>query len=232
MQKRWHYLYVIVYPALGYKLYYGSRVSDAAPARDSQYFGSSIAFSRYNDPGHAEYQPDALKVVLWAKYQAHGKRNSTRLAAAEAQLIKLALAEQGPEACLNRNISGRIYMTPAEQAQALARSQASGGGFSGMTPEIRRKWAGTGGKKSAQLKTGVHGMPPAKLKAAQAKGRATIQARYAKTYTFITPYGRNVTITNLKEFCRLHHLNAGHMRSLNCGRIKSHKGWRRPEDYV
>jgi hypothetical protein len=230
MHKRWHYLYVIVYPSLGHKLYFGSRVTDAPPEQDTQYFGSSETFARYNDAAHAEYQPDALKVVLWAKYQAHGKRNTTSLAKAEAQLIKTALEEHGPDSCLNRNIGGRIYMTPEEQALATERSKANGGGFFGMTPENRRKWAHVGGKKSAQLNTGLHGMTPERLKAAQAKGREVIVARYAKTYTFITPYGRHVTITNMKEFCRLHHLNPAHMRSVHCGRLQSHKGWRKPEE--
>lgn len=230
MHKRWHYLYVIVYPALGYKLYYGSRVTQAAPEQDTQYFGSSETFARYNDPEHAEYQPDALKVVLWANYQVHGKRNTTKLATAEAQLIKAALDAQGPDACLNRNIGGRIYMTPEEQARATERSKANGGGFAGMTRTDHRKWAHIGGKKSAQMNIGLHGMTPEKLKEAQAKGRKVIVARYAKTYTFITPYDRHVTITNMKEFCRLHHLNSAQMHSVNCGRLKSHRGWRKPEE--
>lgn len=230
MHKRWHYLYVIVYPALGYKLYYGSRVADVPPEQDTQYFGSSETFARYNDLNHADYQPDALKVVLWAKRQAHCKRNTARLSQAEAQLIKAALEEHGTDTCLNRNIGGRIYMTPEEQARATALSQANGSGFANMTPENRRKWAHIGGKKSAQLNTGLHGLTPEKLKAVQAKGRKVIAARYSKTYTFTTPYGRNVTITNMKEFCRLHHLNPAHMRSVHCGRLNSHKGWRKPEE--
>jgi hypothetical protein len=229
MHKRWHYLYVIVYPALGHKLYFGSRITHIRPEQDMQYFGSSETFARYNDAEHAEYQPDALKVVLWAKYQAHGRRNTARLATAEAQLIKTALEEHGSDACLNRNIGGRIYMTPEEQALATERSKANGGGFAGMTPAARRKWAHIGGKKSAKLNKGLHGMPPEKLKTVQAKGHKSIAARYSRTFTFLTPYGQHVTITNLREFCRLHHLNPAHMRSVNCGRIKSHKGWRKPE---
>jgi hypothetical protein len=99
-----------------------------------------------------------------------------------------------------------------------------------MTRATRRKWAHIGGKKSAQMNIGLHGMTPERLKAVQAKGREVIVARYAKTYTFITPYGRHVTITNMKEFCRLHHLNPAHMRSVHVGRLKSHKGWRKPDE--
>lgn len=229
MQKRWHYLYVIVYPSLGHKLYYGSRICAVSPDEDSQYFGSSITFAHYNDVTHPEYQPDALKIVLWAKHQSYTKRSAKALSKAEGELIKEALDGQGPDVCLNRNIAGRIYMTPEEQQRAVERSQANGGGFVGMTPQERQKWAGAGGKKSAQLKIGVHGMTEEQLQAARAKGQITIKERYAKTYTFCTPYGREVTITNLKEFCRLHHLSDCHMRSLNAGRIKSHKGWRKPD---
>lgn len=229
MQKRWHYLYVIVYPSLGHKLYYGSRVSTVHPSADTGYFGSSMTFAHYNDPEHVEYQADALKVVLWAKQQKHGKRNTALLSKAEATLIKTAFEEHGLEACLNRNISGRIYLAPEEQARAFELSQANGGGFSGMSPEDRLKTCADGGKKAAQLKKGIHGMTPAQRKAAITKGHATITAKYAKTYVFCTPYGKEVTITNLSEFCRLHHLSACHMRSLNSGRTNSHKGWRRPE---
>jgi hypothetical protein len=229
MHKRWHYLYVIVYPSLGYKLYYGSRVSTAHPDDDIGYFGSSITFARYNDTEHAEYQADALKVVLWAKHQAHGKSSNAALATAESLLIKTAIEEHGLETCLNRNIGGRIYLAPEEQARAFELSQANGGGFSGMSPEDWLKTCADGGKKAARLKKGIHGMTPAQRKAAMAKGHAAITEKYSKTYTFRTPYGKEITITNLSEFCRLHHLSACHMRSLNAGRINSHKGWRRPE---
>lgn len=229
MHKKWHYLYVIVYPALGYKFYYGSRVSTAHPDDDIGYFGSSTTFARYNDVEHAEYQADALKVVLWAQLKPHGKSSNAALAKAEALLIKTAIEEHGLETCLNRNIGGRIYLAPEEQARAFELSQANGGGFSNMSPEDRRKTCANGGKKSARLKKGIHGMTPAQREAARAKGSAAIVEKYSKTYTFCTPYGKEITITNLREFCRLHHLSVCHMRSVNRGRINSHKGWRRPE---
>jgi hypothetical protein len=188
-----------------------------------------MTFAHYNDPEHVEYQADALKVVLWAKYQTHGKRNTAALSKAESALIKTALDEHGLDACLNRNINGRVYLTPEEQARAFERSQANGGGFSGMTHADWLKTCASGGKKAAKLKKGVHGMTPEQHRAAITKGHATITEKYSKTYTFCTPYGKEVTITNLSEFCRLHHLSDCHMRSLNSGRINSHKGWRRPE---
>jgi len=116
MQKKWHYVYVIFYPALGYKFYYGSRVTDNHPETDLAYFGSSVTFARYSDVNHPEYQADALKVVLRAFYGENNARNLKKISTIENKLIKEALVAShvGPEVCLNRNIAGRVRATPEE----------------------------------------------------------------------------------------------------------------------
>lgn len=93
MAKRWYYLYVILYPSLGYKFYYGSRITDRAPEEDHQYFGSPVTFAHYNDPDHPEYQADALKVILRAEHRRESKKAAKALSDAESALIKTAHAD-------------------------------------------------------------------------------------------------------------------------------------------
>lgn len=52
------------------------------------------------------------------------------------------------------------------------------------------------------------------------------ESKREKTYRgFINPEGMQVTITNLRGFCREHGLNIVQMRQLISGRRKRHKGW-------
>ncbi|HMQ30272.1 MAG TPA: GIY-YIG nuclease family protein [Chloroflexaceae bacterium] len=67
--------------------------------------------------------------------------------------------------------------------------------------------------------------------------RSPRKREYIKTWEgFIDPAGNEVAaITNLKEFCRKHGLDATHMAAVLKGRICSHKGWthrdgRKPQD--
>jgi len=232
MRKRWYYLYVILYPSLGYKFYYGSRITDRRPEDDHQYFGSPVTFAHYNDSAHLEYQSDAIKVVLHAQYRRESKKAATELSKAETALIKTAHADTkylGPDMCLNRNAAGRFLLTDAQRKLALERSQNSGSGFAGMDPATRQKWASIGGTKSAEMKTGVHAIPEKRMQELRARGRNAIRAKYSKTYNFLNPDGDLVIIHNLKDFCRHNGLRDCHMRSVNAGRIKSHRGWRKPE---
>jgi hypothetical protein len=49
---------------------------------------------------------------------------------------------------------------------------------------------------------------------------------------FISPDGRQVTITNLRAFCREHGLDTTHMHEVKSGKRKTHKGWtwRKPRE--
>lgn len=231
MQKRWHYLYVILYPSLGYKFYYGSRITKKHPDDDTDYFGSSVTFAHYNDDSDAAYQKDALKVILYAKHLYHTRKNTDNLNAAEAELIRAALnnAEYlGPDVCLNRNVRGQIYMTPEERQSAFERNLAIGHTFSSMPPAKRKKYARAGGRKAAQLKKGIHAMTAAQLKKARDRGNKRMAEKYAKTYVFCDPSGACVTIRNLRAFCRDNKLQAAHMRRVLNGIRKSHKGWTKP----
>lgn len=230
MQKRWHYLYVIFYPSLDFKCYYGSRITQIHPDDDIEYFGSSVTFAHYNDSAHPEYQPDALKVIIWAERLPYTKKSGYILADLEANMIKQALAESGTELCLNRNYAGRIVLTQAERKIAWEKSAQNGGGFLNMSKRKKTKWAAVGGLKSFEQRKGIHGMPEDKLREARAKGNKVISEKYAKTYTFKSPSGELVTFKNLRAFCRENNLHASHMRSLNIGKLRSHKGWRRPDE--
>jgi hypothetical protein len=230
MPKRWYYIYVIVYPDLGHKFYYGSRITNKHPDDDIYYFGSSKTFKRYNDINDPEYQTTARKVILWSAFLSHNKTNIRALSELEAQYIRDALENTehlGPDVCLNRSYNGRIVLTHAEQRAIGLRVVANGGGFFGMSKCRHMQFATMGGYKSYKMGAGVHGISKEKLADAQKRGRETIVERYSKTYTFINPQGKSVTFTNLKQFCRENDLNPGHMRSLNIGKLKSHKGWTR-----
>jgi hypothetical protein len=233
MQKRWYYCYVIVYPSLGYKFYYGSRITKNAPADDHDYFGSSVTFSHYNDPEHAEYQADALKIILWAAHLPRAKKHALALGALEAANIRAALDNRehlGPDICLNRNYGGRIVLTPAEYKAAAEKSRQAGSGFAGMSKKAHKKWATLGGHLSKLHGKGVHGLSQEERRRNSVIGGGVVRDKYAKDYTFCDPDGELVAIRNLKAFCRERNLNPGHMRSVNCGRIKSHKGWRKPAE--
>jgi hypothetical protein len=201
MQYFWHYLYVIIYPALGYKLYYGSRITTKHPDNDHVYFGSSRTFARYNAPRHPEYQANAIKVILFAEYKRRNKTNARRLSAQETKLIKAAHKEHGPEFCLNRNIAGRFILTPDELSAA--------------------------GKKAIALGHGLLGMTPAKLSDARKRGGATTRRKKAKTYKMRTPDNKLKIIHNMRAFCREHSLTHSHMFDVANGKSHSHKGWRR-----
>lgn len=232
MRKRWHYLYVIVYPSLGYKFYYGSRITDRAPEDDQQYFGSPVTFAHYNDPAHAEYQADALKIILRAEFCRASKKAAKELSDAEIMLIKDAHTNTdhlGPEVCLNRNAGGRFLLTDEQRKLARERSHNNGSGFANMDPQTRQKWASAGGTKSVELGVGVHAIPEKRMQELREQGRQVIREKYSKTYNFLNPDGDLVIIHNLKNFCRHNGLSACHMRSVNAGRIKSHRGWRKPE---
>lgn len=230
MQRRWHYLYVIIYPSLEHKIYYGSRITTCHPNRDTRYFGSPVTFARYNDPTHEEYQTDAVKVILRARKIQCSIKNLRWLLEEEGRLISDALNAKafcGSCNCLNRNINGRFLLTTVERTEIGKRSAAAGNGFSGMRKREHRKHASAGGTKSYALGVGIHGMSKRKLRAAQEKGRKTIIARYAKMYTFISPRHTRVIVKNLSQFCRDNDLNRGHMYSVAGGKLLSHKGWRR-----
>ena len=231
MQKRWYYFYVIVYPALGYKFYYGSRITKTAPEDDAGYFGSSVTFAHYNDPAHADYQADALKVILWAAWLPYSRKNAANLSALETKKIRDALLDVehlGPDVCLNRNYAGRIVLTKAERQAAIEKSLRAGSGFGGMDKKTHRAWAALGGKIAKKEGKGIYSLTPEEQQKARAKGNRTVVRKYAKEYVFNSPEGVLVKLKNLNAFCRKHNLNRGHMRSVNCGRIKSHKGWRKP----
>ncbi len=230
MEFRWHYLYVIVYPELDHKIYYGSRICKRHPAHDTHYFGSSVTFARYNDPEHVEYQTSAYKVVLAARRLKCTLKNLEWLLEQEAALIYDALNAKsfcGLCNCLNRNVNGRFLLTKEERTEIGRRSAAAGNGFTGMKKREHRKHAANGGKKSHMMGVGIHGMSPRKLKAAQAKGRKTFIERYAKMYTLISPTCERIVVKNLAQFCRANKLNSGHMYGVVNGRLAAHKGWRR-----
>lgn len=230
MERRWHYLYVIVYPELDHKIYYGSRISHQHPNRDIHYFGSSVTFARYNDPTHPEYQTAAYKVILAARRVQCSLKNLEWLLEQEAALIFDALNAKhfcGSCNCLNRNMNGRFMLTKTERTEIGRRSAAAGNGFTGMKKREHRRHASNGGKKSYMMGVGIHGMSKRKLKAAQAKGRKTFTERYAKMYTLISPRYERIVVKNLAEFCRANNLNRAHMYGVANGRLAAHKGWRR-----
>ena len=225
-KKCWHYLYVIYYPSRDYRFYYGSRITENRPDADWSYFGSSVSFAQYKDRTHPEYQADALKVILSAKRQGRTKKAEKELGHAEAELIRAALKEFGLGTCLNRNLAGRFCLTDDQRQDALRRSIENGGGFINMTKDQQLKWASIGGAKSYRMKTGVHGIPKARMNEILHRGRLTIIEKYSKTYQFTNPAGEVVTIHNLSGFCKQNGLSGGHMRSIKAGRIRSHKGWK------
>ena len=201
MQYFWHYLYVIVYPKRGYKLYYGSRITARHPDDDYGYFGSSTTFACYNDPKHSEYQATAFKIILYAEYARRNKTNARRLSSRETRLIRAAHKEHGPELCLNRNVAGRFLLTQAELSAA--------------------------GKKGVAAKAGFMGLTPAKRSAARKRGGATNARNKAKTYKMLTPDNKEKTIHNMRAFCRANSLHSSHMFAVASGRCHTHKGWRR-----
>lgn len=201
MQKCWHYIYLILYPSLGYKLYYGSRISKKHPDDDIQYFGSPVTFAHYNDPQHPEYQADAVKVIIAAEYVKWSKRSAARLCKLEKEQIIRAHEEHGAFFCLNRCAAGRFLLTKEELSAA--------------------------GKKSAAISAGVHGMSADARDAARRRGGQVNALRTAKTYRLLDPNNRPKKIHNMTAFCRKHNLTRSHMFGVANGKERSHKGWRK-----
>ena len=201
MPYAWHYLYVIVYPALGHKVYYGSRITSKHPDDDHGYFGSLRTFAHYNQPAHPEYQSKACKVIIFAEYVRRNKVNARKLSAREKRLIKEAHQEHGPEFCLNRNAAGRFILTTDELSAA--------------------------GKKSVALGNGLLGLSPAACDAARRRGGATRAKNAAKTYALLTPDNKRKIVHNMRAFCREHALSSSHMFEVANGLIRTYKGWRK-----
>ena len=200
----WHYLYVIFYPAKDYQCYYGARITNIPPDEDIAYFGSAVTYAHYNQTDHADYQSDALKVIIWAKRVIPGKRSRQRLADLEKRMIKQALVESGPELCLNRNYGGIIVMSEEEHKKAAA----------------------SGGYKSYTERKGIHGMSKRAMKQRLARSIAA----NAKSYTFLNPVGKSVTFMNLRRFCRDNNLDLREMRRVHARSRRSHLGWRLPPE--
>lgn len=207
MEKRWHYVYVILYPSLGYKFYYGSRITDTHPEQDTAYFGSSVTFAHYNDPEHAEYQVDAVKVVLRAIYTVSAVKAQKEISNLEDRLIREALeaSHVGPELCLNRNVGGRIYATPTE----------------------RKKWSAAGGNAVVERGAGIHELIPDAHGRMRPRGAIMRQKTSAKTYKFLSPTGVPQIVHGLREFCRDNNLDFSSMRKVHMGARNKHKGWRK-----
>jgi hypothetical protein len=119
LEFRWHYIYVIVFPELDYKFYYGSRVTHVHPEADN-YWGSPQTFKRYWQRAHPEYQTCAYKIILWQDWLPRTKESSRLLHDREVVLIQSALsnvAHLGPSICLNRAIGGRFCLTATERQE-------------------------------------------------------------------------------------------------------------------
>lgn len=56
-----------------------------------------------------------------------------------------------------------------------------------------------------------------------------IGSTHAKTYTFISPNGEIISVTNLKKFCRETpgNLQSNHMCKVHSGKLPHHKGWKK-----
>ena len=211
MQKRWYYIYVIVYPALGYQFYYGSRITTNQPELDN-YWGSSVTFCRYNDPDDPEYQADARKVILQAQLLPHTKKNAAALGAREAKLIADALqnvTHLGPNACLNRNYGGRIALSPEEQAEACSR----------------------GGRSSVANKAGIYSLSlEQRAKAGQRGGESTAN-KHARVFTIVSPAGETVVFKNIRAFCRENNLQRANVQSVLRNERPTVNGWRAPSPH-
>ena len=57
--------------------------------------------------------------------------------------------------------------------------------------------------------------------------QSNIEEAKAKHYKFISPDGKEVSVYNLRKFCRDNSLRAGNMCSLHLGNLKTCAGWRK-----
>lgn len=48
----------------------------------------------------------------------------------------------------------------------------------------------------------------------------------SKNYLLLSPYGKVVPVSNLRQFCRDNNLDQGHLAGVTSGRYKSCNGWR------
>jgi hypothetical protein len=58
------------------------------------------------------------------------------------------------------------------------------------------------------------------------KKAKNVEKAKAKSYLFISPKGRLVSVYNLSKFSRLNGLTQQSMSGVHLGKSKSHKGWR------
>lgn len=211
MKKRWYYIYVIVYPALGYQFYYGSRITPNQPELDN-YWGSSVTFCRYNDPDDPEYQADARKVILQAQLLPHTKKHAAALGAREAKLIADALqnvTHLGPNACLNRNYGGRIVLSSEERAAACSR----------------------GGRSAMANKAGIHSLSGERLAEFRQRGGESTANKHARVFTIVSPAGEAVVFKNIRAFCRENNLNRANVQSVLRNERPTVNGWRAPPSH-
>jgi group I intron endonuclease len=89
----------------------------------------------------------------------------------------------------------------------------------------RLKW--TNERRKIVIEKYKNGLHPTKGKPSKLRGtlRPDVKQRFSKNWIVVTPTGDTLNINNLKDFCRSHNLNNGHMTSVSQGKLKSHKGY-------
>jgi hypothetical protein len=119
----------------------------------------------------------------------------------EPILIKAGWARDGKDVCVNRHASPTFH------------------------PEVCVKGGKKGGKKSFELRTGVHGLSSEeKIKNAK-KGAKITSERYAREFAVISPKGEVFKGRNLTRFCNEHGLDLANVRRVLKGTQSYYKGW-------
>ena len=207
---------------------------DAWNAYDDGYNGRPIAESSRG----SKRSPEAIakfKATIQARYGGSPKRGM-RLSDNTKHLIRIARAKQAPaslecRAAASLRMRGNKFRQGAKQSDAWRNhmSQIMKGRHTSPDTELKPGHIKRP-ETIAKISTALKGKPLSnEHRKKLSESHKGLPANNIKTYSFISPSGEVINITNLKRFCMKYGLSASHMNSVYYGKRNIHKGWRKDD---
>ncbi len=169
---------------------------------------------------------------LWEDNSLTKTKHILKLCKTEKEMIDLEVKmiktgwKKFPDLILNRNAA------PAFHEEACVRggkkSKELKLGIHKMTREELSFFGRIAGNKSKELGVGIHGMSKEERLSASRKGSIVTAEKYSKDFILKSPEGKIVKSRNIKQFARNNNLDPCHVRKVLSGKYRHHKGWTLP----
>lgn len=171
------------------------------------YIGSHISKCKPEEDTEYMGSPVTFKQV-WSdsnlskkKYILKEVNSVEELRRIEPILIEAAWERDGLDIVLNRNSAPRFH------------------------PEVCIKGGKISGKRTHELRVGIHSLTSEEKSKAGKMGAKTTAERYSRQFIIVDPNGNIHRGTNLRKFCREHGLDSSNVRRVLNGTQLTSKGW-------